>query len=151
FTIGFAAFDVPAIIGWANKTFTFSTYMVLQLGLAEGAPRYGNVAALSTVVMGVAALLIWWYSRLQRRAYRYQVVTGKGYRPRILALGRHRWPAGAFLGLFFLLNELLPLIVIIWAALLPYFRYPSAAAFQSLSFGQFRKIDWSLVLEGIRH
>jgi len=34
FTIGFAAFDVPAIIGWSNKIFTFSTYLVLQL---EGA------------------------------------------------------------------------------------------------------------------
>jgi iron(III) transport system permease protein len=151
FTIGFAAFDVPAIIGWANKTFTFSTYMVLQLNLAEGSPRYGGVAALSTVVMVTAALLIWWYSRLQRQAYRYQVVTGKGYRPRIIPLGRHVFTAWAFLGFYFVLDKLLPLLVITWAALLPYFRYPSAAAFKSVSLVQFGKIDWGLVFEAIRN
>jgi iron(III) transport system permease protein len=151
FTIGFAAFDVPAIIGWANKTFTFSIYLVLQLALPEGSPRYGPVAALSTVVMGIAALLIWWYSRLQRRAYRYQVVTGKGYRPRLVPLGRHVWTAWGFLGVYFVLDKLLPLLVVIWAAALPYFRYPSAAAFKSLSLAQFRKIDWSLTFEAVRN
>ena len=151
FTIGFAAFDVPAIIGWANKTFTFSTYMVLQLNLAEGSPHYGNVAALSTVVMVTAALLIWWYSRLQRQAYRYQVVTGKGYRPRIVPLGRHAVTAWTFLGIYFVLDKLLPLLVIAWAALLPYFRYPSAAAFKSISLVQFGKIDWGLTVEAIHN
>jgi len=151
FTIGFAAFDVPAIIGWANKTFTFSTYLVLHLDLAEGSPHYGAVAALSTVVMAIAALLIWWYSRLQRRAYRYQVVTGKGYRPRMVALGRHAWTAWAFLGVYFVFDKLLPLLVILWAALLPYFRFPSAAAFKTLSLAQFRKIDWELTIDAIRH
>lgn len=151
FTIGFAAFDVPAIIGWANKTFTFSTYIVLQLGMAEGSPRYGAVAALSTTVMAVATLLIAWYGRLQRRAYRYQVVTGKGYRPRLVRLGGHGWTAWAFLGTYFALNKLLPLLVLVWAALLPYFRYPSAAALKSVSLAQFGKIDWGLTVESIRH
>ena len=151
FTIGFAAFDVPAIIGWANKTFTFSTYMLLQLGLAEGAPRYGSVAALSTVVMAVAIVLIFFYGRLQRRAYRYQVVTGKGYRPRLVALGRHVWTAWGFLAIYFVLNKVLPLLVIVWASLLPYFRYPSAAAFKALSFAQFAKIEWGLTFEAIGH
>ena len=151
FTIGFAAFDVPAIIGWANKTFTFSTYLFLQLGLAEGAPRYGAVAALSTIVMGLAVLLILCYRRLQHQAHRYQVVTGKGYRPRLVALGRRAWLAWLFLGVYFVLNKLLPLLVIVWAALLPFFRYPSAAAFRSLSLVQFGKIDWGLTFEAIRH
>ena len=31
FTIGFSAFDVPAIIGWSSRTFTLATYLVLQL------------------------------------------------------------------------------------------------------------------------
>ena len=37
--------------------------------------------------------------------------------------------AWAFLGFYFVLDKLLPLLVITWAALLPYFRYPSTAAF----------------------
>ncbi len=35
FTIGFAAFDVPAIIGWANRLFTFSTYLLVLLQAEE--------------------------------------------------------------------------------------------------------------------
>ena len=151
FTIGFAAFDVPAIIGWSNKIFTFSTYLLLQLSQQEGMPKYGGVAALSMVMIVIAALLIWWYSRLQAQAHRYQVVTGKGYRPRMIALGGKVWWAWAFLTTYFVLSKLLPLLVIVWASLLPYFRYPSAAAFKALSFAQFRNISWDLAFEGLKN
>jgi iron(III) transport system permease protein len=151
FTIGFAAFDVPAIIGWSNKIFTFSTFLVLQLIRDEGLPRYGAVAALSTVVMAIAGLLIFWYSRLQAQVHRFQVVTGKGYRPRLVPLGRHAWKAWSFLGIYFALANLLPLLVIIWASLLPYFRYPSAAAFKTMSLKQFQNIPWDLTFEGLKN
>lgn len=149
FTIGFAAFDVPAIIGWSNKIYTFSTYLLLQLSAAEGLPRYGAVSALSMVVIFISGMLIWWYSRLQANAHRYQVVTGKGYRPRTVALGRKVWLAWGFLGAYFTLSKLLPLLVIIWASLLPYFRYPSAAAFKTVSLRQFQNIQWDMTLDGI--
>ena len=55
FTIGFAAFDVPAIIGWSNRIFTFSTYLYLLISPQDVLPRYGVAAALSTVVMVLAA------------------------------------------------------------------------------------------------
>ena len=42
--IGFAAFDVPAIIGWSNRIFTFSTYLLLQVNPGEGLPQYGRAA-----------------------------------------------------------------------------------------------------------
>ena len=151
FTIGFAAFDVPAIIGWSNKIFTFSTYLVVQLSMEEGLPKYGAVAAQSMLVIAIAALLIWWYSRLQRRAHRYQVVTGKGYRPRLTALRRHAWTAWGFLGAYFVLSKLLPLAVIVWASLLPYFRFPSEAAFKTMSFRQFENINWDLTIEGVKN
>ena len=149
FTIGFAAFDVPAIIGWSNKIYTFSTYLLLQLSAAEGLPRYGAVSALSMVVIFISGMLIWWYSRLQAHAHRYQVVTGKGYRPRTVALGRKVWLAWGFLGAYFTLSKLLPLLVIIWASLLPYFRYPSAAAFKTISLRQFQNIQWDMTIDGI--
>jgi len=149
FTIGFAAFDVPAIIGWSNKIYTFSTYLLLQLSQTEGLPRYGVVSALSMVVIFVSGMLIWWYSRLQAHAHRYQVVTGKGYRPRILALGRYTWLAWTFLGTYFVLSKLLPLLVIVWASLLPYFRYPSAAALKTVSLRQFQNIQWDMTFDGI--
>jgi iron(III) transport system permease protein len=151
FIIGFAAFDVPAIIGWSNKIFTFSTYLVNELAPADGLPEFGPAAALSTVMIALAALLSWWYGRLQGQVHRYQVVTGKAYRPRILALGPRAVWAWAFLGVYFIFAKLLPLTVLVWAAILPYFQLPSAAAFASASLVNFRGIPWDIMLAGARN
>jgi len=151
FTIGFAAFDVPAIIGWSNRIFTFSTYVVSQLQPDSDLPQYGRAAALSTFVILLAGALSLWYARLQGEAHRYQVVTGKGYRPRLLALrGRALW-AWLFLGSYFVLSKLLPLLIIIWASLIPYFQLPSVEAFSSISLKHFHAIPWDLVWEGTQH
>ena len=149
FTIGFAAFDVPAIIGWGNRKYTFSTYLLVLLDSREGAPRYGIVAALGTVVVAFAGLCTWWYNLVQRRARQYEVVSGKGYRPRIMRLGTWVWPAWALLGLYFLLSKLMPLTVLVWASLLPYLQVPSAEAFAALSFVNFTKINLPLATNAI--
>lgn len=151
FIIGFAAFDVPAIIGWSNKIFTFSTYLVNELQPADGLPEYGPAAALSTVMIALAGVLSWWYGRLQGQAHRYQVVTGKAYRPRIIALGKRALWAWSFLGIYFVLAKLLPLTVLVWAAILPYFQLPSPAAFASVSLVNFRGIPWDVMLAGARN
>jgi iron(III) transport system permease protein len=151
FTIGFAAFDVPAIIGWSNKIFTFSTFLVNELAPADGLPAYGPAAALSTVMIALAGGLSWWYGRLQTQAHRFQTVTGKAYRPRLIALGRHIYWAWSFLALYFTLAKLLPLAVTIWAAVLPYFQLPSAEALASVSLVNFQRIPWDLFFIGARN
>ncbi|HXE27878.1 MAG TPA: iron ABC transporter permease [Stellaceae bacterium] len=151
FTIGFAAFDVPAIIGWSNKIFTFSTFLVNELAPADGLPAYGPAAALSTVMIALAGGLSWWYGRLQTQAHRFQTVTGKAYRPRLIVLGKRAFWAWSFLALYFTLAKLLPLAVTIWAAVLPYFQLPSAEALASLSLVNFQRIPWDLFFTGARN
>jgi iron(III) transport system permease protein len=149
FTIGFAAFDVPVIIGWSNRIFTFSTFLYLLVSPQDVLPKYGVAAALSTVVMAIAALLSWWYARMQARSRQYAVVTGKAYRPRLLAL---RWavvPAWAFLILYVVLGTVLPILLLAWSSLLPFFQMPSQIAFKVASFNHYRSLPWSLVLTGM--
>src|SRR5260370_11116762 len=57
FMTAFAAFDVPAIIGWGNRIFTFTTYLYLLLNPQDSLPRYGLGAPLSTIAMALAALI----------------------------------------------------------------------------------------------
>jgi iron(III) transport system permease protein len=151
FTIGFGAFDVPAIIGWSNRIYTFSTFLMVELSPSEGLPQYGPVAALSVFVILLAAALSLWYGRLQKQAHRYQVVTGKGYRPRIVELKRYTGLAWGFLGAYFALSMLIPLLVIVWASLLQYFQLPSMAALATVSLVQFQNIPWDLMLEAMRN
>jgi iron(III) transport system permease protein len=151
FTIGFAAFDVPAIIGWGNRIFTFSTYLYLLINPEDVLPRYGAAAAFSTIVMVLAALLSWWYGVMQRRSRQFAVITGKAYQPRIVKLGRAVVPAWGYLALYFTLSKLVPILLLIWSSLLPFFQLPSAAAFSVMSFGHYSSLPWNLVLTGIQN
>ena len=123
FMTGFAAFDVPAIIGWGNRLFTFSTYLYLLLNPQDVLPRYGMAAAFSTLVMAFAAVTSWWYARMQGRSRRFAVVTGRAYRPKLVKLGRRQLPAWCFPRHFIsLLSKLLPIALLVWASLLPFFQ-----------------------------
>ena len=151
FTIGFAAFDVPAILGMTNRIFTFSTYVYLEVTPTDGLPEYGDVAALSVFMVALAVLFSWWYGRVQARAPRYAVVTGKAYRPALVPLGRCRWLAIGFVATYFVLSELLPVLTLLWSAGLPYLQPVSAAAVANLSFGNFRGLPQGLLWNGLRN
>jgi iron(III) transport system permease protein len=151
FTIGFAAFDVPAIIGWSNRIFTFATYLALQLSPTEALPRYGGAAALSVLMIALAGALSLWYGRMQKSAYRYQVVSGKGYRPRLVKLGWARGPIWIGVGIYFALAKLVPLAVLLWASMLPYFQLPSARAWQSASFARYFRLPWDSIGDGLQN
>jgi iron(III) transport system permease protein len=147
----FAAFDVPAIIGWGNRIYTFSTYLYLLLNPQDVLPRYGMAAAFSTLIMGFAAAMTWWYSRMQSRSRRYAVVTGRAYRPKLVQLGRGRAAAWSFLAFYFLMSKVLPIALLIWSSLLPFFQLPSARAYASISFAHYVSLPWSLVLQSLRN
>jgi iron(III) transport system permease protein len=143
--IGFAAFDVPAILGLTRRIFTFSTYVFWVLTPSEGAPEYGNVATLSVIMIAVAAVFSWCYRRAQKQAPKYAVVTGKAYRPRIASLGQWRFAAILFVSLYFIVAQLMPLVMLAWASLLPYLQTPSAAALASVSLRNFVNLPRELL------
>ena len=133
-TIGMAAFEVPAVIGLSNRVFTFSTYLYTQVHPQEGAPRYDLAAAFGVFTMAIAGLLSWGYFRVLSQGHRFAVVTGRSYRPKQVELKRGGvWLAWGFLGFYFVLGQLLPLLTLLWSSLLRYFQLPSASSFANLS------------------
>ena len=149
FMTAFAAFDVPAIIGWSNRLFTFSTYLYLLLSPQDVLPRYGLAAALSTIALVVAAVMSWWYVGMNKRSQRYAVVTGKAYRPKLVALGWRAWLAWGFLGFYFLISKLMPIALLIWSSLLPFFQLPSARALSVVSMKHYYALPWDLIFRGL--
>lgn len=141
-TIGLASFDVPAIIGMANRIFTFSTFVYIHANPEDGPPNFGIVGAASVFMILVALLLSWVYVRVIRQSHKYSVVTGKNYRPRVVALGRW-WMAGWILiGTKLLLGVVLPFLTLVWASLIPYFQPLSPAALDLVSLENFYRIPW---------
>ena len=145
----FAAFDVPAILGMTNRIYTFSTYVFRQLTPTEGLPEYGNVATLGVIMVIVALLMSWCYRAVQRQAPRYAVVTGKAYRPRIIPLGRYKWPAICLVVAFFIVSQVLPLLMLGWASALPFLQLPSADALAQVSLNNFRTIPAELLTRSV--
>lgn len=150
FTLGFAVFDVPAIIGWSNRIYTFSTYIYLEVSPQDDLPHYGGAAALSMFVVGLAALLSWWYGSVQGKARRYEVVTGRAYRPKLIKLGRNVILAWVLVAAYVLLSKALPLIMLLWASAFPYYMLPSLEALSHATLVNYRSIPWDLVVRGAK-
>jgi iron(III) transport system permease protein len=149
-TIGIATFDVPAIIGLGNRIYMLSTYVYLKANPPDsGLPQHGITAALGTVMILVALLLTWWYSQVLRQGHRYEVITGKGYRPALINLGRWSIAAWAFIALYFFATKLIPLLLIAYAAFVPYLAPPSFEMFEKMSLAGFYNLNWDLFWRGL--
>ena len=149
-TIAIATFDIPAIIGLGNRVYMLSTFVYLKTNPGDDEfPEHGVTAALGVLMIGVAVLLTWWYSQVLRQGHRYQVITGKGYRPTLLDLGRFGWVGWAFIGLYIVASKLLPLLLIAYIALTPYVAPPSWEMLGRMSFVAFERVDWDLVFRGL--
>lgn len=146
--IAIATFEVPAIIGLGSKILTFSTLVYIAVSPEQGTPNYGVVGALSIFLVGVSLLLSWWYFRIIRLQRRYEVIEGRGYQPKLIRLGRWVWLGWGMLGSYFTLAKFLPLLLMIWAALLPYFQPFSMRALGQVTLDNFRDLQIDLLLRG---
>ncbi|HYJ14610.1 MAG TPA: iron ABC transporter permease [Candidatus Limnocylindria bacterium] len=152
FTIGIATFDIPAILGLGNRVYLLSTFIYLKVHpQGAGLPEYGITGVVGAFMIIIAGLLTLWYSQVLRQGHRFEVVTGKGYKPTLIPLGRWSLAAWAFIFVYALFSKLLPLLLIAYAALTPYFVPPSMEALRHLSFSHFHGMDWELVLRGLKN
>jgi iron(III) transport system permease protein len=151
FALGFAAFDIPAVIGLAGRIYTFSTYVFQEMNPNEGIPEYGSVAVLSVLMVFLAVALSLWYSAMQARAPRYAVITGKSYRPSLIPLNKWKSVSISFVCAYFALTQALPILLLIWAAGLPYVQLPSASALAQFSLNNFRSLPFELIWSGLRN
>jgi len=151
FIIGFAAFDIPAIIGWSNRIYTFSTILYIFVNSDSELPNYGYAAAMGAVMIPLAILLSWWYTRMQRNVARYQVITGKGYRPRLIKLGRGVYLGWGFLVVYLCLGQVVPMAALVWSSLLSFFQQPSLRAVKALSLRNYEELPWEQIAVGAKN
>jgi iron(III) transport system permease protein len=88
----------------------------------------------------ISILLIYLYQRSTRRSERFATVTGKGYRPRLMDLGMWKYVALFFIGLYFCLAVLFPILIMFWASLIPFYQAPSFEALPVVSFSSYRDL-----------
>jgi iron(III) transport system permease protein len=125
------SFEVPAIIGLQARIYVFTSriYNVLQIYPID----YREAGALAVVLLAIAAFAVLLSGWLSRHGSRYQTITGKGFRPRPIELGRARPFVGAAVIVYFIVTVVLPVGVLLWASLLPYYQAPSVKAVSSVT------------------
>ena len=149
--IAIASFEIPAVIGFGSKVYTFSTLVYIKVVPEMGIPEYGIVGAVSVFLILLSLVLSWSYFRVIRVAHRYEVVRGRGYDMKRTALGRWRWAGYGLLWGYFIVACVLPLLMVVWVALLPYVQPFSMAAFRQLSLRHFYALDWGLIWRSTAH
>lgn len=151
--IGMATFDIPAIIGLGSRVYLLSTFIFDKTNPGdEEQVQHGITAALGVMMIVVAVLLTWWYSRVLRKGDQYGVVTGKGYRPNLIEIGGWGKVAWGFIILYIIAAKVIPLLLITYTAFIPYLAPPSAKMFSLMTLDPFlEKMDWDLILRGIKN
>jgi iron(III) transport system permease protein len=126
------SFELPLIIGLPGRVYVFTTLIYFS---AQGLfpPNYGLASAFGITFLAFGLVLVGLNRLIMRNPERYSIVTGKGYRPRLVHLGKWRYGAFALVSLYVFLTVIAPLAVLLWASFLPFYQPPSAAAFQLAS------------------
>jgi iron(III) transport system permease protein len=122
FIRAFESFETPALVGRPGGIYVLTTD-IFQATLIASPPNYGQAGAFSVALLLIVIGLLYCYNRLSRHAERFQTITGKGFRPRVMNLGKWRYLTSVILVILFLIIIVFPMAIVIWASLLPYY-YP---------------------------
>jgi iron(III) transport system permease protein len=124
--------EIPLVVGLPAGIHVFSTYIFFS-AQHTAPPQYGLSAALGATFLVASALFVVAYRRIGRRADAFAVITGRAYQPRIVRLGRWRYPAFAGFAVFFVLTIGAPGFALVWRSLLRFYVPPSAEALELVS------------------
>jgi iron(III) transport system permease protein len=133
------AFEVPALVGLPGRISVLTTDIYGNM-VAQAPPDIGGASALSVLMLALVLVLLAIYGRLSRHAERFATITGKGFRPRPFDLGRLRYLAAGILVLNFLLLLAVPIAMLAWVSLLPFYQPISTAALALVTLDNYRTV-----------
>lgn len=131
FVVAVEMFDFVAIIAPPGDVLVLTIYEALNT--VDGLPDYGLAGAAGVLLFALSAGAILFYVRFLRQARKYAVLGGKHRDPGLVRLGKWQRPASALVFLWMTLSVGLPVITLIWVALVPFIQPPSIAALDNVS------------------
>lgn len=139
FIRAFESFETPALVGRPGKVHVLTTdiYESIQ---ATVPPNYGQAGSFSMALLLIVIFMLFWYNKLSRHAERYQTITGKGFRPRVMDLGKWRFLTAAMLVLMFFVIIGLPVGIVIYASFLPYYEGITRQSFELMTWANYIQV-----------
>jgi iron(III) transport system permease protein len=127
FVLSMAAFGIPAVLGISQSYYVVTTRILTMI--SGYPPEYALAAALGLLLFAFSAAGVYVQHRVLAKK-QFTTVTGKGFRPRRIKMGRGRIPLLVICLLYILLSVVLPTGALIWTSLLKNLViHPSRAAY----------------------
>jgi iron(III) transport system permease protein len=136
FIRGIEDFEVPALLGMPAGIYVLSTEIYVSV---RRPPTDFNLAATFSMFYLVVAMAgLYLYLKSTEATEKFAVITGKGFRPSIIRLGK--WRVSALLVAFLVIGVTVyfPLAVLAWTAFLPWYAPPSWETVELLTLKNFR-------------
>ena len=134
------SFDIPLVLGLRAGISVLSTQVFLEIQPVGGLPNYGIASTFSVLMLVLALGPLIYYQRIIARAERYSTVTGKDYRQKRYSLGRWKPVAIGGISFYVLLALILPLGILLWTSLIPFYQVPSVEALELVSLKAYREM-----------
>jgi iron(III) transport system permease protein len=127
------AVDIPLVLGLPGHVTVLSTQIYNASHPPVGLPNYGvgSTYGLFLLVLALAPLLF--YNKIIGNSNDYVTVTGKTFRPKVQELGKWKPWAMVFAWGYIFVSFALPLLILIWASIQPYFGTLSRDAFKRVT------------------
>ena len=107
------SFSAALVLGLPNRFYVVTTAMY-QL-VSQYPPRFPTAAAMGVSLFAVMFAMVWVYRRIVS-AGSYATITGKAFRPRVMDVGRLRWPFLAICLGYLGVAVILPVLTIVYAS-----------------------------------
>jgi iron(III) transport system permease protein len=133
------SFDTPAIIALPARIEVFTT-KIYREALSAYPPDYNLAAAYGVSLLAIALVFVYLYRRFTARVESFATVTGKGYRPNLIDLGRWRYAAAALAAAILVLMVVAPVLMLALTSVLPYYQVPTLAAMQTATLKHYEYI-----------
>ena len=133
------SFDTPAIIALPARIEVFTT-KIWREALGSFPTNHNLAAAYGVGILSIARTFVYIYRRLTSQVESFSTVTGKGFRPHQIDLGRWKYAASGVALLLLIMLVVLPLLVLLLVALLPYYHVPTWETWHHLTLDHFRYI-----------
>lgn len=130
--------DTPLLLGVPAGVFLLPTLIWFT---ASHNSEWGLSSAYTTMFLVMTLLMVVvYYAVVIRKTGKFASITGKAYRPRRMQLGKWRYAALGLFFFYFLVNIGVPLLILLWASLLPVYEPPSIEAFSRLTFSNYAEL-----------
>jgi len=150
FVRAISAFETPAIIGLPGDVHVFTSKIFLAVHDYPSNHGLAGAYAMNLIVLCMIGVFL--YQRFTRKQEQFATVSGKGYRPKRIDLGRMKYVHLTIAIVIFTLAVVAPVLILIWTSLIPYYGVPSARLLSRVSLDNYRAIlDFPMALAAFKN